>query len=100
MAEKKAYQVFAKKAYKITFEGKTNLYELSLEESGAFQFGNQKCIGLTKNGKTYDVFDVRYEPKFADAKSFYANIDDFVKEVFADECIIEAVDESIENTGD
>lgn len=92
MTEKKAYQVFAKKTYKITFEGQTNIYDLTLEESGAFQYGNQKCIGLTKNGKTYDVFDVRYEPKFADAESFYENIDAFVKEVFADECIIEAID--------
>lgn len=97
MAEKKAYEVFASKKYRITFEGETHEYELSLEESGAFQYGNQKCIGLTKDGKTYDVFDVRYEQKFADAESFYDNIDAFVKEVFADECVIEPILDNEDN---
>ena len=49
--------------YRVTFDSKPEynaVWEFSLEESGAFHYGNQTCVVITVDGKTHDIIDSRY----------------------------------------
>lgn len=50
--------------YLVTFDSKPEysaVWEFSLEESGAFHYGNQTCVVITVDGKHHDMIDTRYE---------------------------------------
>ena len=83
----------ARKQYKVTYKDQKggtvkDEYELTLEESGASDYGNRHCLRLIRMSDKYvNIWDARYDKRFNDTENFFRYADEFMMDkVFSEEC--------------
>lgn len=74
----------------VTPDDETFRYVVTLEKSGAFDYGNGTCVSVEINGKHYGAYDTRYETGIVD--DFRGWVQEWIYNNVRVDCLIYPID--------